>query len=371
MRLLLAAVILAAMLPAQGAKAPVKIVGDSHKLILFSDGTVGGWGDSRDGQLGPRSAIPNVRGQATAFVPIAVPRPAVDIAAGGRSSYVLLDDGTVVAFGYGTEGQLGCGEPCLAGSETPVPVAGLRDVVSLAARQSLAFAVHRDGSISTWGDRKNATPVRFPHVPAMKQISVGNGFVLALTTEGRVWLWGKLPYGRVYTDDPVLEPAEVPGLTEVAAVVATRVAAVLKKDGTVWVWGNNEQAQFGNGKRDVDDRSGVPLRVPGVANVTALAGGTGRHFLALLKDGSLRGWGNTDWGQVGNGRTGEEQASPAIPKIAGVKAVFAAGNNSYAIRHDGSLWIWGVGSEFAREWPMKANAPVPIRLEIPAGIVKP
>ena len=108
-----------------------------------------------------------------------------------------------------------------------------------------------------------------------------------------------------------------------------------------------------------------------MANVTALTGSTDRHFLALLKDGSLRGWGNTDWGQVGNGRTGEEQASPAIPKIAGVKAVFAAGDDSYAIRNDGALWILGVGSEFAREWPIKADAPVPIRLEIPAGIVKP
>ena len=120
---------------AQAPKVPVKIVGVSHKLILFSGGTLGGWGDSRDGQLGPRSAIPNVSGHATAFIPISVPRPAVDIGTGGRSSYVLLDDGTVVAFGYGTEGQLGCGEPCLAGSETPVPVTGLRDVVSLAARQ--------------------------------------------------------------------------------------------------------------------------------------------------------------------------------------------------------------------------------------------
>jgi len=106
--------------------------------------------------------------------------------------------------------------------------------------------------------------VPFPNVPAMKQISVGGGFVLALTTEGRVWLWGKLAYGGVYYDDPVLAPAEVPGLSDVAAVVATQVAAVLKKDGTVWVWGNNEQAQFGNGKRDVGDRSRVPVRVPGV-----------------------------------------------------------------------------------------------------------
>ena len=147
----------------------------------------------------------------------------------------------------------------------------------------------------------------------MKQISVGTGFVLALTTEGRVWLWGKLPYGRVHFDDAVMAPAEVPGLNQVMTVVAAQVAAVLKQDGTVWVWRKNEQAQFGNG------------------------------------------------------RTRKEQA---IPKIAGVRAVFAAGNNTYAIRDDSSLWILGVGSEFAREWSMKANAPVPIRLTISAGIVK-
>jgi|GEM_PF-4329100 alpha-tubulin suppressor-like RCC1 family protein len=135
MKLFSVVVIAVELMSAQAPKVPVKIVGVSHKLILFSGGTLGGWGDSRDGQLGPRSAIPNVSGHATAFIPISVPRPAVDIGTGGRSSYVLLDDGTVVAFGYGTEGQLGCGEPCLAGSETPVPVTGLRDVVSLAARQ--------------------------------------------------------------------------------------------------------------------------------------------------------------------------------------------------------------------------------------------
>ena len=60
-----------------------------------------------------------------AYVPIAVPRRVLDIA----------------AFGYGADGQLGCGEPCLNGSETPVPVTGLRDVVSLAARESTVSTV--------------------------------------------------------------------------------------------------------------------------------------------------------------------------------------------------------------------------------------
>jgi alpha-tubulin suppressor-like RCC1 family protein len=158
-------------------------------------------------------------------------------------------------------------------------------------------------------------------------------------------------------------------LTDVAAIAATHVAAVLKKDGTVWVWGNNEQAQFGNGKRSVDDRSRVPVRVPGLANVVALSGGAaGRHFLALLKDQTLRVWGNTDWGQAGNGVTGREQATVATPRIVGVRNVWAAGNNSLALKTDGSLWIWGIGSSYPRVWPMTKNAPFPVRLQIPEGI---
>ena len=48
-------------------------------------------------------------------------------------------------------------------------------------------------------------------------------------------------------DDRVELPHEVAGLTDVVSVVATGVAAALKKDGTVWVWGHNGQAQFGKG----------------------------------------------------------------------------------------------------------------------------
>jgi len=65
---------------------------------------------------------------------------------------------------------------------------------------------------------------------------------------------------------------------------------------------------------------------------------TGRHTLVLLKDGTLRGWGNTDWGQIGAGVSGTFQPKPVTPKITGVKAVFAAGNNSFAARTDNTFW---------------------------------
>ncbi|BDC49226.1 hypothetical protein F183_A15420 [Bryobacterales bacterium F-183] len=383
--MLAAVALLAALLPAQQTPATAtrgvqKIVGNGHFLVLFSDGTVGGWGDMRDGQLGPIAAIPNSSGHSRTFVSLPLPAKAIDIATGGRTSYILLESGSVLALGYGRNGELGCGEPCLKGSETPVPVVGLSDVIAISAGEQTAFAVHRDGTVSGWGtrgvllgpqdpDKRNQlTPERIPGPRDIITISATGGtHVLALTRAGTVWHWGKLPLGIIFSDDPVIAPHEVPGLTGVQAVVTTGVAAVLKKDGTVWVWGKNEQAQFGNGRRDSSEKSAAPIRVPGVAGVTQLAGAwIGRHFLALLRDGTIKTWGNTDWGQAGTGVTGMEQATPVTSKISGVKAVFAAGNNSFAIRSDGSVWIWGNGGGYSGVWPLgRKPAPLPVPLPLP------
>ncbi len=374
----------------QPARVVARITGETHKLVLFSDGSAGGWGDMRDGQLGPRAAIPNSSGHATAFVPISLPRKVIDIAAATRTSYFLLEDGTVWAMGWGANGELGCGEKCTGSVETPVQVSGLTDVVQISASGAAAFAVHRDGTVSAWGSREAAmlgdnkhplngdaptraySPVRVPGVAGVVEVSAGGSHVLARTSDGRVLAWGKLPVGVVYTDDRVELPHVVPGLTGVVAVAASGVAVALKNDGTVWVWGKNTQAQFGNGRRTDDDHTTTPVPIPKVANVTAIAAAlTGRHILALQKSGTVLAWGNSDWGQGGAGIAGREQATPLPIKLTGTKAVFAAGNNSFAVRHDGSLWIWGLGSSYPRVWPMRKNTAIPVRLDIPNGIVAP
>jgi hypothetical protein len=43
--------------PEQTAPQIVKITGGQHKLLLRSDGTVAGWGQCREGQLGPLGGI--------------------------------------------------------------------------------------------------------------------------------------------------------------------------------------------------------------------------------------------------------------------------------------------------------------------------
>ena len=75
----------------------------------------------------------------------------------------------------------------------------------------------------------------------------------------------------------------------------------LKSDGTVWGVGFNSYGQLGNGIQ-VDNDLPVPIAVTPVQaqnldNITAVAAG-GAHTVALRRDGTVWVWGNNFYGQL-------------------------------------------------------------------------
>jgi len=384
-----AAAFVTGSIEAQSPVRVVKVVGDRHQLALRSDGSVIGWGTWGYGQLGPVSAIGVTTPWTDRPVAMDLPGKAVDVAAGDITSYALLDDGTLWAWGDGRQGELGTGAnpnlPRLSnstpsmeyrGAERPVKV-GIDQVAAIAAAGHTAVAILKDGTVSQWPRRRTAgsdpsfRPMAVPTLANVTQVSVGWSHVLARTADGMVWAWGSNAYGALgiepKSEQPVLDPVPVPGVSNVAAVAAASdVSLVLKRDGTVWVWGSNGQAQFGNGQRTSHPSVGtttVPQPVPGVTTAVAISAGTGRQVLVVLEDGTLRGWGNTDFGQIGAGVSGVPQPSVTTPKISGVRAVFAVGNNSYAVKTDGSFWGWGYGAN--GRWPFAAVTKLPAPVALP------
>lgn len=393
----MAAVLVAAatMLYGQdGAARVVKVTGDAHRLALMSDGRVFGWRQFRNGQLGRFDRI-NVETGLFTTGPILqeLPGKVIDIAAGNEASYAVLDDGSVWAWGRGDYGQLGTGpNPVLSTLPSDSPAMQYRGVdraqrvrvgagVAVAAAGHFALAVLRDGTVRAWGLRGPLgdggpssgmvfEPVAVLGVADVAQVSASSSHVLVLTKSGRVFGWGDNSTGALGRDPaqtPRLDRAdEVPGLTDVAGVAAAyQVSTALKRDGTVWVWGSNQHGQFGDGVHTSSERIGArftPQPVAGIANVVAMTSSSGRQTIVLLKDGTLRGWGNTDFGQIGAGISGTYQAKPVTPKIAGVSAVFAAGNNTFAVKTDGTFWGWGNGGR--QEWPFKVVMRVPALVDL-------
>jgi alpha-tubulin suppressor-like RCC1 family protein len=126
---------------------------------------------------------------------------------------------------------------------------------------------------------------------------------------------------------------------------------------------------MGNGTRNPspDDPGGrnlLPLQVPGLANVKALSFGMG-HASARLGDGTLRMWGYDGFGQIGVGTSAGYYPKPVTPKgITNVALVHLGGQRSFAVRTDGSLWIWGFGLA-GGQGILAKNLHVPTMMELP------
>jgi len=234
-------------------------IGYAHTLALLADGSVRAWGSNTDGQLGDGTT-------ADRPAPAAVPglTRVTAVAAGGTHSLALLSDGTVWAWGdNGLRGPAGDGTPRTAAT-TPVPMPGLGDVTAVSAGNFHSLALLRDGTVRAWGWNDDGqlgdgttsdrpSPVTVSGLTDIVAIAAGDRFSLALRRNGQVATWGANERGQLGdgTFDDHSLPVEVRDLTGViAASTSTQHTLALLTDGTVRSWGWNADGQVGGGTTD-------------------------------------------------------------------------------------------------------------------------
>jgi alpha-tubulin suppressor-like RCC1 family protein len=331
--------------------------GYSHTLYLLSDGTVKSAGDNNEGQLGYSTADPE-----TNPVPTTIPglSNVIQIAAGGDSSYALLSNGTVMAWGKNVDGELGlpytgpesCEETC---SKQPIAVPGVANAVAIAAGTEGAFALLSDGTVIGWGVDSEGQlgdgigvhtgckcidhTVQIPGVTNAIAISAGEALALTLNSDRSIIAWGDNYYGAMGTgnSDSNLEcfcapPARtLTGVKAMAAGDYNGVAIML--DGSVKTWGYNFYAEVGNGE---NDQSGGCECVPMPTTIPAYAGAqtvSADYYstLASFPDGSVRGNGYNVYGEVGDGTAFERTAPVGTVGVAGASVVSARAYGGAAI----------------------------------------
>ncbi|UED75879.1 RCC1 domain-containing protein [Brevibacillus sp. DP1.3A] len=166
---------------------------------------------------------------------------------------------------------------------------------------------------------------------------------LALKEDGTVWSWGHESHGQLGngTANHNLLPAKVKGLEDVTAIAAgfSLHNLAVKKDGTVWAWGNNNYGQLGDGTKT---NRFLPVQVKGLTDVVSVAVGNEQSF-AIKKDGTVWAWGRNTQGRLGLGTNTMENMIPA--KVAGLTDVIAISSGYHhvlALKKDGTVWSWGV-----------------------------
>lgn len=178
------------------------------------------------------------------------------------------------------------------------------------------------------------------------QIASGYYHSCAVTTAGGLKCWGVNTSGQLGDNSSTqrLSPVDVVGLTSGVALVAaenTNTCAVTTA-GSVKCWGDNEFGQLGNGRVTA---SKVPVDVTGLSTgVVSLAIGY-RHACALTGAGDAKCWGDNSTGQLGN----NSSTSSSVPVdvyglAASVASVVAGGNHTCAVTKAGGAKCWGYGT---------------------------
>jgi alpha-tubulin suppressor-like RCC1 family protein len=118
-----------------------------NELTAFSVWT---WGKNASGELGNGT----VTDSATP-VKVSGLSNVTAVAAGFDHTVIVNNDGTVWAWGNNGNGQLGADKATLANSATPVQVSGLSSVMAIAAGNSDTVALKNDGTLLAWGNNSN------------------------------------------------------------------------------------------------------------------------------------------------------------------------------------------------------------------------
>ncbi|MCP2502842.1 MAG: hypothetical protein NLN66_02155, partial [Candidatus Thalassarchaeaceae archaeon] len=302
--------------------------GVKHTCAILDDGSVNCWGDNNYGQLGDGTNTD--RHTPTQTSSLGSGRTAIAISTGEYHTCAILDDGSVSCWGKNNYAQLGDGTTTNRNTPTQTSSLGTdRTAVSITADYGHTCAILDDGSVSCWGENGNGqlgdgtTTDRYTPTPTASlgegrtavAIGAGSYHTCTILDDGSVSCWGNNGNGRLGdgTTGTRLTPTQTSSLgtdrTAVAIVSGHQHTCAILDDRSVSCWGMNNYGQLGDG---TTGQRTTPTQTSSLGtDRTAVAITPGRfHTCAILDDGSVSCWGNNQNGAIGDGTTGTDRTTP-------------------------------------------------------------
>jgi alpha-tubulin suppressor-like RCC1 family protein len=335
---------------------------------LLTSGGVECWGRNDIGQLGDGSTTDSL-----------VPRPVKGISTATAVDYMafhgcaVLVGGTLRCWGDNSYGELGDGTT--TSSATPVTVSGISTATAVSLSDGFSCALLASGSVQCWGVNgdgelgngsmaRSDIPVPVLGISTATALSVGYTHSCALLASGSVQCWGTNTYGELGNGSPAsfsTTPVTVRGISTATAVAAGGSSAcALLASGAVQCWGQNTFGQLGNGS--YVRYSNVPRSVTGISTAIAITAG-GSHHCAVLSSGSVKCWGDNEYGQLGTGTT--KNARTPVHVLVGAPTRLVAGFwHTCALFSGGAMRCWGRDEQGQLGNRRKTDDPNPLPVNV-------
>jgi alpha-tubulin suppressor-like RCC1 family protein len=318
-----------------------KIIGGYATTALKTDGTLWTWGYNADGELGlgtsgvgTYKSSPNQVGALTTWS---------KISSGSFHTLATTTTGTLYSWGANIYGMLGLGNTTSYSS--PKQVGALTTWLNITCGVVHSAAIKTDGTIWTWGQNTNgqlglgtsgagtnkSSPTQVGALTTWLNISAGGYCTAAIKTDGTLWLWGKNNNGQLGLGNTTSysSPVQVGALTtwsKITFLLASTLA--IKTDGTLWSWGLNSQGTLGLGNTT---NYSSPKQVGALTTWSKVANGIGENTAAIKTDGTLWSWGYNAYGQLGLGDITNRSSPVQVGALTTWLAIACGKENTLAI----------------------------------------
>ncbi len=276
-----------------------------------------------------------------------------------------------ITYSY-TDPDSGCGnsstQQVTVNALPTVNISGLADTICMGNSTSITLAFTGTGP---WNYSVNNGPIEsspvntvlFPVNPTVtttyevttlhdancnagiwESVAAGSYHVLALKKDGSLWSWGFNNDGQLGTGNysDTNRPVRVGTAYDWIKISPGAIHSLaLKSDGTLWAWGNN-----GSGRLGLGTSSGMintPQQVGTAADWAKMDAGS-LSSMAIKSDGTLWGWGSNADGMLGDGTVTQRNAPVQAGTDTDWADVSAGLSHTLGLKMNGTLWGWGSGS---------------------------
>ena len=359
--------------------------------VINVSGGLGCWGDNIYGLI---TATPTRTFVTAVTVPYSLTSGIRAVALGEYSLCAFFVSTELKCWGANSFGQTGDGYQEWTIQPTAVHTAvansaPLTGMQTIGSSQWSNCAVNSTGGLLCWGSNfdgelgngsqiNSPQPVAHTGLTSGVQAVDGRGYTMCgLMTNGGVRCWGGNSFGLAATGDTIAAGSRSmltgPG-TAVTGVTDFSVGdahACVVASGAARCAGFNMNNALGNGNsNDSSYLVQVTGLTTGVSKI-AVGGEFGSSFTcAAMTAGSVRCWGNDNFGQLGSGGNGQTGTPTTVTGLTNVVDVVAGHEFACALKSDGTVLCWGANYLGQLGNGSNTNSSVPVAVTGLTGVSK-